>query len=185
MSDDEDLPRLRARLAELEHERATLLRRLDPAGAAGPVMTGRSLVRLLAGVGALALVTASLIWFAGRTPWNDRRPGEGRPDVSREDLAGQALVQVLHACLAELDRNAPFDARLRVVLAANGSASLARAEVAQGGLLAEGCARRAPTLVRTRSVAGAPPAGLDVWLSSNVAADGSRVTRTGWAAAPP
>ena len=183
---DDDLTSLRARLAELDRERAAVRARLvqlDPSAAGGPAMTGRSLVRLLGFLVALALVAASAIWFAGRTPWNDRRPGEGRPEVSREDLAGQALVQVLHACLAELDLRAGMNARLRVGLAPNGSASLARAEVPQGGMLAEACARRAPTLVRTRAAPEAAPTGLDVWLSSEVGPDGTRVTRSGWAPA--
>ncbi|MCU0682575.1 MAG: hypothetical protein MUF34_10040 [Polyangiaceae bacterium] len=164
--------------ADSERGRAVV----PPGAGAAPALSGRLVVRLLGGLFALAFLAASAIWFGGRTPWRSRQAGESRPDVSREDLAGQALVQVLHACLAELDLRARFDARLHVSIAPNGSASLARAEVAQGGL-AEACARRAPTLVRTRPAPGAPPAGLEVWFSSEPGADGTRLSRSGWAPA--
>lgn len=199
MSDD-DPTTLRQRLAELDRQRAELLARLGPDGAeraagradAGvrprpreaPALSGRTVVGVLAALLALALVAASAIWFGGRTPWRKRAVADGQPGAGREDLAGQALVQVLHACLADLDRRARVDARLRVAVAPNGSASLAGVEAAQGGSLFEACARRAPSLVRTRAEPDAPPARLEVWFSSELGADGTRVSRSGWAPLP-
>ncbi len=191
MHDDDPTP-LRERLLELERERAELLARLGgfddaPAGegagakaANAPALSGRVVVRVLVGIFALAFAAASAIWYGGRTPWRARQVAEGRPEASREDLAGQALVQVLHACLAELDPRARVDVRLRVALAPNGSAALKWAEAPQGGL-AEACARRAPSLVRTRPEPAAKPSGLEVWFASQLDPDGSRVSRSGWA----
>lgn len=142
------------------------------------------LVRVSAGLFALALITGSLIWFGGRTPWRARPVAASQPDLSREDIAGQALVQVLHACLADLDLRVHVDTRVRVAIGANGSASPKRVEAAQGGPLVEACSWRAPSLVRTRPALGAAPVGLDVWFSSEVGPDGSRVSRSGWASAP-
>ncbi|HEU4411310.1 MAG TPA: hypothetical protein VFS43_39025 [Polyangiaceae bacterium] len=195
---DDDPTLLRARLAELDRERAELIARLGPsadeaagapAAAAGgargaPALSGRTVVAVLAGIAALAFVAASAIWFGGRTPWRARPVAESQPGLSREDVAGQALVQVLHACLAELDLRARVDARVRVVIAPNGSASPRRVEAAAGGPLVEACARRAPSLVRTRPAPGAAPAGLDVWFASEIGPDGTRVSRSGWGPAP-
>jgi hypothetical protein len=188
---DDEPTLLRSRLAELDRERADLLARLGeppdgapPPARGAPSMSGRTLVGVFAGLFALALVTGSLIWFGGRTPWRARPIAESQPDLSREDVAGLALVQVLHACLADLDLRARVDTRVRVAIAPNGSASPRRVETAQGGPLVEACSRRAPSLVRTRAAAGAAPVGLEVWFSSEVGPDGTRVSRSGWAPAP-
>jgi hypothetical protein len=185
---DDDPAALRARLDELDRERAALLARLEahpgapaPAPDATPALSGRTVVRVLVGLFALALVAASAIWFGGRTPWRSRPVADGHDDLSREDIAGQALVQVLHACLADLDLRARVDTRLWVTLAPNGSASPTRVEAAEGGSLAEACARRAPSLIRTRPAPGAAPARLEVWFSSAPGPDGTRVSRSGWA----
>ena len=156
----------------------------SPAVPRGPV-SGRVVVIVFLLLMGLALFFGFAIWLAARTPWRSNTSALSRPGMSREDVAGQALVQVLHTCITEASLPDPVHVRLRVNVLPTGEAKFDTVDLnLANGTLAP-CSRRAATLIRTAPAApGGPVVSLEVRFDSALEADGTRVTRTHWVVAP-
>jgi len=145
-----------------------------------PSISGKRVIITFVVLMGLALFFGLAIWFSARTPWRAKPVGSEKTAMDRNEVAGQALVQVLHTCLSETSLREPVHIRLRVTLLSTGAVRLQSVDVnIADGTLAP-CSRRAPSLVRSMLSEGDGKVPLEVRFDSELEPDGTRVTRSNW-----
>lgn len=138
----DELKDARARIEALERELSGL--RVPE----GERRAGKSVVFMLFGCIALALLTAFGIWAAARKPWAPKKLPPPPPASAVVDETGRGVVLALQRCVSQVPETEPIDIKLRVKVSADGSVGVVEANVHPLSEVLVPCARQSASGLR-------------------------------------